>query len=235
MSVLVVEDEYPIRRGLKAVLERHFPQFGQVVECANESEAWTAFESQTFDLVVSDLNLGQGSGLDLLKRIHQARPATPTIILSGHSEFAWAREAIRYGVRAYLLKPLDLKEFSEVLGTLAPSSLPTQSDEKAKQVIRYLNDHLDEALDMAQVANSVNLSYSYFSEWFRDATGLKFSEYLLRIRLERARILLADPSALVADVAKAVGYPDARTFSKAFHRATGLTPSQGRFNDESSR
>jgi len=228
MSVLVVEDELPIRRGLKALIERHYPQFGAVTDCSSAEEALVAFGSESFDLVVTDLHLGGLSGLDLLKAVHDRRPDTPLIVLSGHSEFRWAQEAIRYGVRAYLLKPLDLREFSAALDGIAPPLVPAVADEKARQVVRFLLDHLSEDLDMARVANSVNLSYSYFSGWFRDCTGLNYSDFLLRLRIDRARILLADPTALVAEVARQVGYPDARTFSKAFHRVTGRAPSQDR-------
>jgi two-component system response regulator YesN len=229
MSVLVVEDEQPIRLGLKALLERHYPRFGAVTDCASAEEALAAFEAGPFDLVVTDIHLGGLSGLDLLRRIHALRPGTPLIVLSGHSEFNWAREAIKYGVRAYLLKPLDLKEFSEALDGIVPPLVPTVADEKARQVVKYLTEHLEEELDMTRVANSVNLNYSYFSGWFRDCTGLNFSDFLLRLRMDRARILLEDPTAMVADVARKVGYPDARTFSKAFHRVVGRAPSQDRF------
>jgi len=231
MSVLVVEDELPIRLGLKALLERHYPRFGPVTDCAGAQEALEAFEARPFDLVVTDLHMDGMTGLDLLRRIHTLRPGTPAVVLSGHSEFDWAREAIRYGVRAYLMKPLDLKEFTEVLDLIRPPEVETvPGDEKVRQVLRYLAEHLEEDLDMARVANSVNLNYSYFSGWFRDATGQNFSDYLVRLRVDRARKLLADPAVTVAEAARQVGYPDARTFSKAFHRITGLTPTEGRLS-----
>lgn len=228
MSVLIIEDEPPIRAGLQALLERHYPSFGPVTACASAAEALAAFDAQEFDLVVTDIHLGETSGLEVLKAIHLRRPGTPTVVLSGHREFSWAQEAIRYGVRAYLLKPLDLAEFAAALEGIAPPLVPTLADEKAKQVLQYLLAHLEEDLDMARVANSVNLSYSYFSGWFRDVTGLNYSDFLLRLRIDRARRLLADPTALVAEVARQVGYPDARTFSKAYHRVTGRSPSEDR-------
>ena len=93
---------------------------------------------------------------------------------------------------------------------------------KARQ---YVQGHLCEPLDMAMVANVMNLSYSYFSRVFHEETGMTFSKYLQRLRLEEAGRLLLSGEKLV-DIATHLHYQNAANLSRAFAREMGLSPSQ---------
>lgn len=90
---------------------------------------------------------------------------------------------------------------------------------------QYVQGHLCEPLDMAMVANVMNLSYSYFSRVFHEETGMTFSKYLQRLRLEEAGRLLLSGEKLV-DIATHLHYQNAANLSRAFAREMGLSPSQ---------
>ena len=90
---------------------------------------------------------------------------------------------------------------------------------------QYVQEHLCEPLDMAMVANVMNLSYSYFSRVFHEETGMTFSKYLQRLRLEEAGRLLLSGEKLV-DIATHLHYQNAANLSRAFAREMGLSPSQ---------
>lgn len=90
---------------------------------------------------------------------------------------------------------------------------------------QYVQEHLCEPLDMAMVANVMNLSYSYFSRVFHEETGMTFSKYLQRLRLEEAGRLLLSGEKLV-DIAAHLHYQNAANLSRAFAREMGLSPSQ---------
>lgn len=90
---------------------------------------------------------------------------------------------------------------------------------------QYVQGHLCEPLDMAMVANVMNLSYSYFSRVFHEETGMTFSKYLQRLRLEEAGRLLLSGEKLV-DIAAHLHYQNAANLSRAFAREMGLSPSQ---------
>ena len=90
---------------------------------------------------------------------------------------------------------------------------------------QYVQEHLCEPLDMAMVANVMNLSYSYFSRVFHEETGMTFSKYLQRLRLEEAGRRLLSGEKLV-DIAAHLHYQNAANLSRAFAREMGLSPSQ---------
>jgi two-component system response regulator YesN len=69
---------------------------------------------------------------------------------------------------------------------------------------------------------------SYFSTLFKKETGKTFSEYLIELRISRARSMLTDSDEAVSAIAGQVGYADLKYFSKIFKRLTGLTPSEYR-------
>nr|WP_283937972.1 helix-turn-helix transcriptional regulator [Sphingomonas caseinilyticus] len=85
--------------------------------------------------------------------------------------------------------------------------------------------HLDEAVALQQLADLLGLSRFHFCTAFRKATGHTPHQYLVRIRMERAKDLLDDSRLTVTDVALAVGYQTPSSFTQAFRAAIGVTPS----------
>ena len=69
-----------------------------------------------------------------------------------------------------------------------------------------------------------NISRSYLNKMFLENTGITPTNYLLRLRMEKAKVAISSTSKLVKEIAKEVGYTDEYTFSKAFKRYTGLSP-----------
>ena len=96
---------------------------------------------------------------------------------------------------------------------------------QVRQVTDYMMVHVDEAVALQQLADLLGLSRFHFCTAFRKATGFTPHQWLVRIRMERARELLADGRLSVTDVALAVGYQTPSSFTHAFHAAVGVTPS----------
>lgn len=97
--------------------------------------------------------------------------------------------------------------------------------EKAKT---FILAHSSDDLHLGQVARVVNLSAQYFCRRFKEATGLSFTEFVTRTRVERARQLLSDPSTRVSEVAFAAGFQSVSQFNRVFRRQVGLSPSEFR-------
>lgn len=103
--VLVVEDESDIRRHVVRALERE----GMTVDQAPDGEqGWTVFERTLHPVVVLDLRMPRRDGLTLLRMIHERRPETQVIILTGHGGKDDAIQALNLHAAAYLEKPPDL-------------------------------------------------------------------------------------------------------------------------------
>lgn len=98
---------------------------------------------------------------------------------------------------------------------------------RLRRVTDYVEAHLDETLTIDDLARTAGLSMHHFAHVFRKATGLSPYRYLMARRLQRARNLLADDRASLAEIAKSCGFADQAHFTRAFCKATGQAP--GRF------
>ena len=92
----------------------------------------------------------------------------------------------------------------------------------------YIEGHADEELSLAAVAKVVNVSASYFSQKFKQSTGMNFVEYVSRTRVEKARNLLQNPHLRISEIAFAVGFQSLSQFNRTFKKVTGQSPSSNR-------
>jgi AraC-like DNA-binding protein len=93
---------------------------------------------------------------------------------------------------------------------------------------RHIDQKFREELSLPDVARVVNMSANYFSEKFKEATGLNFVEYVARTRIEKARNLLLNPNQRVSEVAFEVGFQSLSQFNRAFKKIVGQSPSDFR-------
>jgi len=93
---------------------------------------------------------------------------------------------------------------------------------KARQ---FIGAHHEEDLALADVSRAVNMSTFYFCKTFKKATGMTFTDYLSRVRIEKARDLLVNPNVRVSEVAFEVGFQSLTHFNRVFRRLLGESPS----------
>jgi AraC family transcriptional regulator len=91
-------------------------------------------------------------------------------------------------------------------------------------VTAYIEEHLAEPISLATLAGLVGLSPHYFCRAFKQSLGLPPHRYHNRRRIERAKILLAKNAPSVTDIGLTVGYGQTSSFTAAFHKTTGITP-----------
>jgi two-component system response regulator YesN len=95
------------------------------------------------------------------------------------------------------------------------------------QAILYIQNHyMSSAFSIEEVAGAVCLSTSYFSTVFKSETGITFTDYLIKIRMEKARGLLENTNMKMYEISSRVGYENAAYFSAAFKRYYGKSPSE---------
>jgi DNA-binding NtrC family response regulator len=106
-NILIAEDEGTLREGLsQAFSESGF----KVVQAASGREAIEKMERQVFDLVVTDMKMPGGDGMDVLRRAHNASENTPVIIMTAFGTVEGAVEAIKQGAYDYIQKPFSIDE-----------------------------------------------------------------------------------------------------------------------------
>lgn len=97
-----------------------------------------------------------------------------------------------------------------------------------RDIARYLDSHYNEEITLQDIASRFYLSREYISRKFKQEMGENISEYIGRVRMEHAQLLLKNPVLKVAQVAEMVGYADEKYFSKVFRKHVGVSPNQYR-------
>lgn len=110
ITILIVDDEKLERRGIRFLLKREEGEF-QILEATNGKDALGVLESNHVDILFSDVKMPYMNGLELTKAVREDHPDMEIVIFSGYNDFSYAKEALRYGVVDYVLKPVDPEEF----------------------------------------------------------------------------------------------------------------------------
>ena len=112
-SALIVDDEPAICNGLRKLIDWEGCGFSEVQTALNGREALEALRNRDVDLVVTDIKMPEISGLDLIDIIRRTDGgSTEIIVISGYNDFKFAQQAIKHGVKSYLLKPVDAHELA---------------------------------------------------------------------------------------------------------------------------
>jgi len=100
-----------------------------------------------------------------------------------------------------------------------------------RRSIEFINANLDSDLRLEDIAKVANMSKYHFAKSFRHVIGVPPHQYLVRMRVEKARKLLANGAMSLEEVANQVGYVDTGQFSEQFLKIVGMTPKRYRMNN----
>lgn len=92
----------------------------------------------------------------------------------------------------------------------------------------YIIENCHRNISLEEVAQTVHLSHFYFSRLFKQEKGYNFVDFITKVRVDRAKVMLQDPDHTVVQIATEVGYQDASYFCRVFRHATAMTPKQYR-------
>jgi len=124
-----------------------------------------------------------------------------------------------------------LKIFALHLSTVSNQVLVRQENSEPPMITRakeFIGKNQGEALSLGQVARAVNTSTFYFCKMFKKATGLNFTDYVSRTRIERAKNLLLNPNLRVSEIAFEVGFQSLTHFNRVFKKIVGESPTEYR-------
>jgi YesN/AraC family two-component response regulator len=97
-----------------------------------------------------------------------------------------------------------------------------------KKAREYIHEHQAEKLSLGQVARAVNMSTFYFCKTFKKVTGINFTDYLSRVRIEKSKNLLLNPNLRVSEIAFEVGFQSLTHFNRVFKKILGQSPTEYR-------
>ncbi|MCG8485226.1 MAG: response regulator [Clostridia bacterium] len=232
-KLLIAEDERLERMALEKIIGRNFPNI-TVLKCAKNGEEAIQFAQQyTPDILLMDIRMPAKNGLEAQKQIIKFHPNIKTVIITAHSEFTYAQEAIKYNVYDFLLKPASPdvlcdcinKILRPPISAIASSNIETPLNQGLiKECISYIEANYLNNIRLTDVASQVHLSEKYFSRFFKEKTGVRFTDYIQILKINRAKNLLTHTDAPIYRVAMELNFSDAAYFTKIFLKHEGVTP-----------
>ena len=139
LRLMIVDDEQIIREALSAMIDYESIGYQLVATAKNGMEAYDIICDEYPDVVITDIRMPILNGLDLIDRSMKSDSRITFILLSGYSEFEYAKQAMKYGVRYYLLKPTDKKELVDTLISIR-QELELKEEQREKARLKLLGD-----------------------------------------------------------------------------------------------
>lgn len=201
---------------------------------------------------MSNIHMPDMNGLELLQEIYSYSPQTAVIIISGYEQFQYARTALKYKARGYILKPIDTDELFGIVDNIlyelrhteqlriaaadGAKAEPEASAPKAetyhlkliRQAVEFIEQNLHLSITLNEVASQYYLTPHYFGQIFKLVTGKNFTTFITQLRMQKACELLKNPTLKHYDICRQIGYYDVKYFTKQFQRSFKLTPKEYR-------
>lgn len=120
-----------------------------------------------------------------------------------------------------------LSIFAQHLAALSNQLAVQEEHSESPQIGKaraFINEHQDEDLSLEQVARAVNMSAFYFCKMFKKSTGMTFTDYLARVRVEKVKNLLLNPHKRISEAAFEAGFQSLSQFNRVFRRVAGESP-----------
>lgn len=254
MTLLIADDELLIRQGLQS-LDWASLGISEVYTVRNGLEARDLLLSVNIDLLITDIKMPGMTGLELAAMIQEKSLDTAVVLLTGFSEFEYARAAMRSGVYEYLLKPLRRKEILQTMSKVIRTQeqrryqdrivrhQEEQSGTDEYDMMNQVKNHFpqispvmgemlqemvknyNQPLSIGEIADRFHFSRNYLSKLFRKETGYSYTDLLTAIRLTKAAQQLLEGKR-VSTVSEQTGFHDQRYFSQVFKKVFNCMPKE---------
>lgn len=124
-----------------------------------------------------------------------------------------------------------LSIFAQHLSILSNQVVVQQRNAEPPVITRakdYINEHQSDDISLGEVAKAVNTSTYYFCKIFKKTTGINFTDYVSRVRIEKSKNLLLNPNLRVSEIAFEVGFQSLTHFNRVFKKILGQSPTEYR-------
>lgn len=257
IRIVVVEDETLVKNGL--ILTTDWQKFDcEVVgDAANGLDGIEMIGRMNPDIVITDIRMPGLDGIEMIEQLKKKNLKPEFIVISGYSEFEYARQAVKLGVRDFLVKPIEDEDLELALKNTCEAVRDKQrihkiqnkmndmtdsrvmlfkeyllddkkEDDYVARAVKHINRNYQKDISVKSVADSLFISESYLSRLFKEQVGQTFGDYLTYYRIKKACELLKRQEGKIYEVAGLIGYRDQRYFSMIFKKLVGVTPKEFR-------
>lgn len=248
--VLLADDEEPALVGLEQGVNWEAIGVDQVYKCHSKDTAIRMLKTYAIDIIITDIEMPNGTGLELIHWVNENRKDIKSIFYTGHAEFRYAQEALRLGAVDYLLKPIEYNVLEDIIRRIEKEILTREKTldltemvedtteasqgEIVEQVKQIISQNLSLGnLQREEIAGMVHLSPGYLSRIFKKETGVALSDYITNKRIVMAKQLLTKTNLSITAIAEQVGLSYSSYFTRLFKEKVGITPQEYRQNSKS--
>lgn len=239
--LMLVDDEMIVTQTLQAALKPILPECD--IFCINSApDALRLLRLYSFDVVVTDISMPQMDGLELLKEIRKCWPMCYVIVLTAYDSFDYVYQTTKYDNVRFILKLEEINVITDVIRRALervkekvdvpvddePEEITGSENGVKQQLIErirtYIAEHLAESLSLTELAETLHYNSSYLSRVYKQMTGEGLNEYINRVRIAHASVLLDKECIDMEKIANESGFQTAKYFSAIFKRTTGISP-----------
>ena len=224
-KVLIVDDDDVLRSEL-----RDFFGDEQVLEAESGEGALNILRRvNDIGVVLLDVMMEGISGLDVLTAIKKNNPDLIVIIVTGSNSKDTAIEALKGHADDYIEKPIDAKKLRNIVDRFLEGECLSELNihgikSKIQRVKLLVEKNCYKKIRLNDVALEVSLSPKYLSRLFKKHVGIDFSDYRLKIQMDKAKGFLVKFDYNVNQVAEKLGYENSESFSRQFKKIVHFTP-----------
>jgi len=246
--LIIVDDEAQTAQMIRDLIDWQSVGINVVAVCNDGTSGIQAIMLHKPDIVITDVCMPLMSGIDLIRKVRDTGSKAKFVIVSAFAEFEYARDAMQYGVKHYLIKPcsegqilsavneviVDMMQESARRSIVARNKMTGNENERnffssqIESILRICDECISEpGLSLKWISeNKVFANTDYLSRKFLQETGHKFKEYLVSLRISKAKELMINKNnSSITDIAEQVGFGDnPQYFSSVFKKNTGMSP-----------
>ena len=234
-SIVIIDDE----QGMLESLEELFSDSFEVLKAEDGKKGLSLLGNLQIDLILLDLRLPGMDGAEVLKSIRKISKTVPVIVMTAHSTIERAERCADLMVQGYIRKPFDPFDLLERVramlkedrrkgcskGSRSKCGFMNRPSLPVRESIKIMGDHYTEPIRPKDVAAQVHISREYIGKKFKKETGHSMSEYINRLRIDRAKqVLLKKRDIKLSRISNEVGFTHESYFLIMFKKYTGMTP-----------
>lgn len=244
MKLMLIDDNQDLLDFLREELHQ---DFAKIITATGGKAALSAIISGTLpDIIVSDVNMPNGDGFWLCNELKQNDKYNhiPFILLTARGEDQSQSESYRLGADGFLAKPFDTETLMELIRgllkrkaeirkkyldneDLAKADYGSDEERFIIQLNQIIADNISNPdLDQRLICRELGVSRALLYNKMKAITGGGAKEYITRIRIEKAKVLIETTPYTIAEISDMTGFASQSYFSTAFKNYTGMTPSQ---------
>lgn len=217
MNILLVDDERLAVEVMNRMIDKEKYGFSTIYKALSMKQAQQICEETDIDIIICDIEMPRGSGLDFVQWLLDTGRNPIVIFLTSHAVFSYAQQAVSLGVQDYLLKPVEPEDMNQAL-----EKAIRNAKSRKKSILK-------EEKTRESLASEVFMNPDYLSKLFKKNTGSSLMDYVTKVRIERAKELLERTVLTISEIAIETGYSNTAYFTKMFKKYTnGVTPREYR-------